>query len=213
MSFILAILSILSKRPRIRYGPVRETEGTKGRRAAPENFSSATRDRHAHAKRASGGQASRRGGAACNQEVGASGFEASNVGRVGRVVHTSRVFLGSAGCQPAVAGSLPATPRARLKRRRLLVTSSAPSRQSAEMNRPAACAPQISVFDPREQRHRFADNMPVGQPVPLRISELEPLFFPARLHLPIQLIEHSMRRARQNRQIRIAMMLNDSINL
>jgi len=37
--------------------------------------------------------------------------------------------------------------------------------------RPAACAPQKSGFDPREQRCWFADNMDVRQSAPLRVRE------------------------------------------
>src|SRR5438132_10689291 len=50
----------------------------------------------------------------------------------------------------------------------------------------------------REQRHRFADNMSIRQAAPLRIFEREPLFFSAQFHLPIELIENSMRRLWQH---------------
>ncbi len=53
-------------------------------------------------------------------------------------------------------------------------------------------------LNPREQRHRFADNMSIRQAAPLRIIETKSLFFPAQLHLPIQLIENSMRRLWQH---------------
>jgi 5-methyltetrahydrofolate--homocysteine methyltransferase len=55
-----------------------------------------------------------------------------------------RVFSsspGSAGCQPAVAGSLPATPAGKEKLQGA-PASSETSREAAEMKRPAACAPQ-----------------------------------------------------------------------
>ena len=52
-----------------------------------------------------------------------------------------RFFLGSAGCQPAVAGSLPATRFARSREVGVLLRKA--SRQAAEMGRLAACAPQM----------------------------------------------------------------------
>src|SRR6266487_744817 len=42
--------------------------------------------------------------------------------------------------------------------------------------------------------------MPVRQSPPLRIFKGETLFFSAQLHLPIKLIENSMRRFRQHRR-------------
>jgi hypothetical protein len=54
-------------------------------------------------------------------------------------------------------------------------------------------------LNPREQRHRFADNMPVRQSTPLRIFERESFFFSAQLRLPIELIENSMRPVLQRR--------------
>src|SRR5438552_6729716 len=51
----------------------------------------------------------------------------------------------------------------------------------------------------REQRHRFADDMPIRKAAPLRILEAKPFFLSSQLHLPIQLIENSMRRFRQHR--------------
>src|SRR5439155_20937810 len=74
------------------------------------------------------------------------------------------------------------------------------SRQAAEMNRPAACAPQKSELNPWEQWHRFADDVSVRQLPPLPIIETKSLFFSAQLHLPIQLIENPVRRSRQDRR-------------
>src|SRR5260370_13748680 len=48
-------------------------------------------------------------------------------------------------------------------------------------------------FDSREQWHRFANDMPIRQTAPLRILEPKSLLFSTQFHLPIQLIENSMR--------------------
>src|SRR5437588_6274482 len=52
----------------------------------------------------------------------------------------------------------------------------------------------------REQRHRFTDNVTVRQTAPLRVVQTKSLFFSNQFHLPIELIENSMRRPRQHRR-------------
>src|SRR5438105_4845166 len=54
-------------------------------------------------------------------------------------------------------------------------------------------------FNPRKERHRFSDNVTIRQLPPLRIGERKTLFFTAQVHLPIQLIENSVCRLRQDR--------------
>src|SRR5437899_3778017 len=55
-------------------------------------------------------------------------------------------------------------------------------------------------FNPREQWHRFANNVLIRQTAPLRILETKPFFFSAQLHLPIQLIENSVCGSWQHRR-------------
>ena len=65
----------------------------------------------------------------------------------------------------------------------------------------AHAAPQsvALVLDARKQWDWFPNNMPIRQTAPLRILEAKSFFFPAQLHLPIQLIENPMRCSRQYR--------------
>jgi hypothetical protein len=51
-------------------------------------------------------------------------------------------------------------------------------------------------LNPREQRHWFADYMSIRQFPPFRVCEQKPLFFSAHFHLPVELIENSLRRSR-----------------
>src|ERR1700736_5222613 len=70
------------------------------------------------------------------------------------------------------------------------------SRKACHEPAPSKNARSESGLNPREQRHRFPHNMSIGQTAPLCVFEREPFFFPAQLHLPIQLIENPMRRLR-----------------
>src|SRR5439155_13040899 len=106
------------------------------------------------------------------------------------IVNARRQFWGA----QAASLQLPAACRQHLWRAAQRPTRA--SRQAAETNRPAACAPQKSELNPGEQRHRFADNMSIGQTSPVRVVQTKPLLFSPQLHLPIQLIENSMRRFR-----------------